>query len=582
VPITSARQRAMMAAFLLRPNRAVSVHRLAGSIWGERPPRSAAGLVHNYVWRLRLILSGGAEPDDRILRDPAGYRLVVRPGELDTTEFDHLAAAGRRALTDRRDAVAADTLRAALRLWRGEPLEDVALCDHDAEAETHRLAESRLTALEDRIDADLRLGRAGELIGELRRLVTLYPYRERMTEQLMLVLHRAGRQVEALAVYREAAARLRTEMGLDVGPRLARLHRNILKGALAPAPSPVVPGPAVPRQLPLGASHFVGRADEIRQLDAWANDPEGAPIATLTGPAGIGTSALAVHWARQTATPFPDGRLHLDLHGFAPDQPPMDTSEALACLLTGIGLSGELPTGVCARSALWRGTTADTRLLLILDNVRDSMQVRPLLPGGPSCRVLVTSRSMLAGLVAVEGGHPVRLGELSAAEAHSLLTLRLGVDRTTAEPAAIDELIELCGRWPLPLALAAAKAVLWPATPLVDLVTLLRDRSRRLDVLDTAEPNIGLRSAFDRSYQLLSPRAARMFRCAGDHPGPYIAADAAARAAGMRMVEARPALAELVHAHLLGELGPDRFACSGLLRDYAAELRRATNGGVPG
>jgi tetratricopeptide (TPR) repeat protein/transcriptional regulator with XRE-family HTH domain len=337
---------------------------------------------------------------------------------------------------------------------------------------------------------------------------------------------------------------------------------------------------AVPRQLPASVTGFVGRARELEELtelldSACAEAASTVVISAIGGTAGVGKSALAVQWAHQVVAQFPDGQLYVNLRGFGPGKP-MPASNALAAFLRALRVTGpDIPAEQDERAARYRSLLADRRMLVVLDNAWDDCQVRPLLPGGPGCLVLVTSRNQLAGLVATEGAHPVTLGVLSEGDAHQLLGQRIGAERMSAEPDAAAELTALCARLPLALAIAAARASLHPGWTLAALAGELRDARGRLDGLDAGDAATSVRAAFSWSYQQLSPRAARIFRLLGLHPGPDISVPAAASLAGTDASGARRLLGDLARANLITEHVPGRFTLHDLLRAYAAELAYA-------
>jgi len=332
----------------------------------------------------------------------------------------------------------------------------------------------------------------------------------------------------------------------------------------------------VPRHLPTGVRHFAGREQEIGKLDALAREASGAAgavvISAIGGTAGVGKTALALHWAHRMADQFPDGQLYVNLRGFDPSGAPVTAGEAIRGFLSALGVAGErVPAELEAQAGLYRSLLAGRRMLIVADNARDEAQVRPLLPATSGCLVLVTSRRRLAGLVAAEGAHAITLDVLNDTEAADLLATRLGAERVAAEPGPAAELIGLCARLPLALAVIAARAAAHPGFPLAVLAAELRGEQGRLTALDAGDPAASVRAALSWSYRHLTPAAARMLRLLGLHPGPDISLPAAASLAGMQHEEARAALAGLTAAHLLTEHVPDRFTSHDLLRAYAAE-----------
>lgn len=381
-------------------------------------------------------------------------------------------------------------------------------------------------------------------------------------------------------------------------PRADSLH--LLAGALglsdsergtlvaAAQDSPRRPGPAprgaatsAPWGLPVDVAGFAGRTQPLREMDALLT--RGAPPTTMVitaigGTAGVGKTALAVHWAHRVAARFPDGQLYLNLRGFDPAVAPIEPAAAVRRLLDALAVAPQrIPVDTEAQTALYRSLMAGRRMLVVLDNAHDAAQVRPLLPNAPGCLTVVTSRNQLTGLVAAEGAHPLSLDLMSAGEARDLLASRLGVDRVTADPAATDEIIKHCAGLPLALAVAAARAAYRPDQTLAELAAELRDIRGRLDVLDTQDPTTDLRTVFSCSYQRLSPPTARLFGLLSLHPGPDISAPAVASLAGIPPQRTPPMLAELVHAYLINEHTPGRYTMHDLMRAYAAEQARAAD-----
>ena len=586
VPVTAGKQRALLAALLLSANRVVSLDELNAALWELAPPASARVTLQNYVKRLRQTLAGTG--GSRISTLPQGYMISVAAYELDVSRFEALRGRARKAADEGAWDRASVQLRRALSLWRGEPLAGVP-SRLLTEREAPRLAELRLQAIEARIDADLHLGRHADVIAELGQLAGVHPLRERLYALLMLALYRDGQQAEALAVYQRARRVLVDQLGIEPGAGLQGLQQQILAAdpaLLLPERAPGVPpagGTAVvvPRQLPAGVAHFAGRTDELKALTGVLDAAAGGAtvvISAIGGTAGVGKTALAVHWAHQVSEWFPDGQLYVNLHGFGPSGTPVTPADAVRRFLDALGVpAAQIPPSPEAQQGLYRSLLAGRRMLIVADNARDAAQVRPLLPGGEGCLVLVTSRSQLTSLVAAEGAHPLTLDVLTPADALSLLERRLGPERAAAEPQAAAELAGLCAHLPLALAIAAARAATRPGLPLAALAAELRDAGR-LDALDTGDAAASVRAVFSWSYRQLPQPAARMFRLLGLHPGPDITAPAAASLAAIPAHQARQALARLTRASLLAEHVPGRYAFHDLLRAYAAEQARHTGG----
>ena len=382
--------------------------------------------------------------------------------------------------------------------------------------------------------------------------------------------------------HRESIALLATALGL------ASAARDELAGAgrqlpVRPEPGAVAAGVLVPRQLPPAVIHFVGRKDVLKILTEVADDAArqcGAVlISAIGGLAGVGKTALAVHWAHQVAERFPDGQLYVNLRGFGPAGSPVTPTEAIRGFLDALGAPpAQLPADLDARVAKYRSMLSGRCVLVVLDNAVDAAQVRPLLPGSPGCLVVVTSRSQLAGLAASTGARLLALDLLTDAEARQLLAARLGHERVDAEPEAVAEIVGLCGRLPLALAITAARAAGRPRLPLAALAAEFRDARDRLDALDTGDPLTSARTVFSWSSRQLTESGARMFRLLGLHPGPDITAAAAASLAGIALAQAGRDLTELARAHLVTEHAAGRYTMHDLLRAYAAEEARASDG----
>jgi tetratricopeptide (TPR) repeat protein/transcriptional regulator with XRE-family HTH domain len=335
----------------------------------------------------------------------------------------------------------------------------------------------------------------------------------------------------------------------------------------------------VPRQLPFPVAQFAGRQGELAALTSLLDRAGTAPaavIAAIGGPPGVGKTALAVHWAHKVADRFPDGQLYLNLRGFGPSGRPVPPAEALRGLLDALQVPArQVPAGLDAQAGLYRSLMSGRRMLVLLDNARDAAQIRPLLPGGPGCLALVTSRSQLSGLVAAEGARTLNLCPMTEPEARELLAGRLGATRLAAEPGAAAALIGSCARLPLALALAAARALACPGLRLAALAGELHDALGRLDALETGDADAGLRAVFSWSLDGLPADATRMFALLGLHAGPDITIPAAASLAGLPLPPARLALRELAEAHLITEHATGRYSLHDLLRAYAAERAAA-------
>ena len=603
-----AQQRVVLAVLLLQQGRPIGRQQLVNAVWGDAEPRSAANLLQRHASGLRRAL----QPDRaaraasvQLVWTDAGYLLTVPRGGLDLEVFERELVRARAARAAGDLAAAARILHSALGLWRGPACDG--LTSPYLDGQRDRLGERHISIVEECAELDLAVGDRAELITELRQLVAEHPLRERLHGLLMLALYRAGRRADALAAFQNVRLLLREELGVDPAAPLQRLHQQILADDPGLVPATRAPpgqaaagqapahrdegGPAggaptslrmpVPAQLPHSMPGFSGRQAEIDWLNGLLSgddrEARGTVVITaIAGTAGVGKTALAVHWAQQIRDQFPDGQLYVNLRGFDPAGPAMEPADAIRAFLDSFAVPPDrIPVDLDAQAALYRTLLAGRRVLVVLDNARDASQVRPLLPGTPSCLTVVTSRNQLLSLVATDGAHPLAVNLLSAEQARSLLIRRLGRQRVTAEPAAAGEIIESCAGLPLALSIVTARASANPRLPLAVLAEELRETRGGLGALDGGDNRTNVRAVFSWSYQALGAPAARLFRLLGLPAGADIALPAAASLAGLPPPRARELLAELTRAHLLTERGRGRFAFHDLLRAYAGELAEA-------
>ncbi|MDX8032345.1 BTAD domain-containing putative transcriptional regulator [Lentzea sp. BCCO 10_0856] len=554
VVLPAGKGRVLLATLLLRPNQFVSVDELVERLWEGSPPSldRAAKTLQTTVLRLRQSL-GAASCVTTVTN---GY--VAETQNVDLLRF--------RALAN-------DHPHAALALWRGPALTNVS-SDTLHHEDVPRLVEERLVVLERRIEQDLNDGHATELLPELRSLTTAHPLRERFWAQLMVALYRSDQQAAALDVFHRVSDLLAEELGIDPGASLRNLHQSILRGEPMPAARREI---VVPRQLPPDLARFTGREEDIAQLDhllPTGTAGQAVVISAIAGSAGVGKTALAVHWAHRVRSRFPDGQLAVNLRGYDRDEP-LSPHDALGQLLRGLGLSsGEIPGDTEQRVGVYRSLLADRRVLVLLDNARTANQVRPLLPAGGRSVVVVTSRSDLRGLVALNDAKVLRLGTLPLDDAVQLLERVIGADRTQAEPDATVQLARLCACLPLALRIAASMLASEPHRRIQDLLDRLTGENRLAELEIGDDRAAAVRAAFDLSCEQLAPDELRMFRLLGLAPRADFTPRSAGALLGVPSSRALTLLRALARAHLVEEYAPMRFSLHDLLQLHGRECAK--------
>jgi DNA-binding SARP family transcriptional activator len=553
VAVRGMQARSLLAMLALAGGRPVGITSLVDRLWDARPPGDARAGLHTAVRRLRRLLGPGV-----VQTRGAAYLLAGQPLVVDAVE---LADAVTRAWPD--PAAERAHLAAAVARWHAEPFSD-GFCEWLARYETPRLVELRLGAVERLADLDLAAGRPVERLAELAALVDRHPLRESLVRRLLQGLAAAGRTGEALERYDAVRRHLAAELGIDPGAELQEVHAQLLAAAVAPAPGP-------PRQLPSAIEVFAGRADVLATLDGLRDVRPGGPIrvVVLHGEAGVGKSAVAVHWAHRNADAFPDGQLFVALCGHGPTEP-ADAGALLVELLHAGGVEGRrMPAGVQARGAVWRSLAAGRRMLIVLDDARDAEQVRPLLPGSGAL-VLVTSRTRLDGLAVTAGARHVEVPALSGAEARMVLA-DAWPGSAGADDAVLDRIAVHCGHLPLALTMAAEQGRRRPGSRPRDVLDRLDSASSRLDELSRGEdPATDLRVMFSWSYRALAADSARLLRLLALHPGRAVGPGSVAALADVPLAVATHGLEQLADRHLLRRQGCC-FVLPALLRDYLRE-----------
>ncbi|WP_414942655.1 BTAD domain-containing putative transcriptional regulator [Amycolatopsis sp. cmx-11-51] len=597
VDLGHARQRCVLAVLVAEANQVVATDQVVDRIWGEHPPRRARQLVSNYLSLLRHLLADAGVDEMVIQRRGGGYVLLVDPEYVDLHRFRCLVGQAR-AETDQ--ARALELLNHACGLWRGEAL--AGLDTPWITTVRQGLERERFAADTDRFDLALRAGRHAALLPELTARATAHPLDEHVAAQLMLALYRAGRQADALDHYQQVRTRLTDELGTDPGPDLQQLHQRILTAdpGLADLGAGAARPPVVPRQLPAAPGVFTGRVPELAELDRAlttvapalavpdgevcgiqpgavpGNSPAAGTvvISAIGGAGGIGKTWLALAWAHRNLHRFPDGQLFVDLRGFSPTGPSAEPADAVRGFLTALGEDPDtLPPDLDALAAQYRDLVAGRRILVVLDNAATAEQVVPLLPGSPTCTVLVTSRARLASLIDRYSARHLPLDVLTRAEARVLLAARLGDQRVDTEPAVTDELIELCGRHPLALAIIARHAATRPAIPLAEFAAELRELG--LEMLDHhTDPTASLPAVLSWSLHHLTKQQRTVFALLGIAPGPDIDLPAATSLTALPETRTRKALRVLEDYSLLDRHPHGRYSMHDLVRAYATTAAR--------
>jgi DNA-binding SARP family transcriptional activator/predicted negative regulator of RcsB-dependent stress response len=583
VSVAAQRQRVILMMILVEANRVVPVDRLIEAVWDESPPATAKGQVQICVSMLRKTFADAGLPDF-ITTSPSGYMCRIPDGELDLHAFEELTRTARKAFTEGQYAEAEERFGQALGLWRGTEFSTGN--SRVLQGVEVRLLEQRVSAIEEWADVRLRLGLHHELVNDLSGLVAQFPLRERLRARLMLALYRSGRQAEALEVYRTGRRVLVDDLGIEPGEELRRLERSILAGdpeldvlgpAVLVAPVPAVPAaPVTPRLLPTDIPDFTGLDELVEQMRRHllpgpeAGAVVGVSTVAVSGKAGVGKTTLATHVGHELAGEFPDGQLFVKLNGLAAQ--PVTASQALERFLRALGVPGKsVPEGLDERAEMYRQCVADRRILVVLDDAADEEQVRLLLPGSPTCAVIVTSRFRLTGLPGVT---QVEVGVLENEHAMKMLVKIVGSARIYAELGESLDLISLCGGLPIALRIAAARLAARPHWTVAQFVERLANESQRLDEL--VHRGFGVRANLALTYEALTEPAKRLFRRLGMLETPDFSGCLAAPLLDTGVGAAEEVLDELIDAQFVdvdraGQGGQLRYRLHDLIRAYSRE-----------
>ncbi|MFI5610349.1 AfsR/SARP family transcriptional regulator [Amycolatopsis sp. NPDC051903] len=570
-PVGPAGPRSVLVSLVLESGQPVSLDELITRVWGEYAPNSARSILHSYFSRLRTALAG----EYQIARRGHGYAIDVPAEQIDVHQFRQLAGKARLSPDPAETLLLLDE---ALSLWHGEPFPGM---------ETpwligarNSLCAERDEMLLDRTDLQLRLGRHAHVLPELSVRAEQHPFDERLAGQLMLALHRNGRQADALLHFQRTKTQLAEELGVDPGAQLRAVYQAVLRDesvegrqaglpADLPRPSSRTDGaapPLVPRQLPAPPRSFSSRKGELAALT------EGpAPVSVIVGPGGVGKTWLALHWGHEHADRFPDGQLFIDLRGFDPSAERVHPDAALRAFLTALGTpNAAIPQDTASMSGHFRSLTADKRLLIVLDNALDTDQITPLLPGHPDCAVLITSRNRLTSLVTGHDAQLIGLDVLDEADSRALLVSRLGSPRATAEPGAVTRLINACAGLPLALSIVIGRAYEHPTFSLASLADELVDATSTLNALEV-DTDLGIRPVLTTSVAALPDAPAKLLNLLALVPGADVALDAAASLSGTNYAATRTSLRVLERASLVQQHQPGRYRLHDLVRAFAQE-----------
>jgi DNA-binding SARP family transcriptional activator len=601
-------QRAVLALLLVRANQLVTIDDLIDLLWEQNPPSSAINVIYKYIGAIRRLLEPGLEARRSgrwLTRHGAAYRLAADESVSDLIAFRRIVKDARAACADNRPEDALDLLIEALGLRRGACGDGLGLAGPRRDYFT-TVDQEYDAVVAEAADAALASVQAPRILPMLRQVAFSEPLNESLQARFILVLAATGQRAQALARYQAVRERLSDELGVDPGAEMRTAHSKVLRQqspaavtveladpvvmpesagppAVSISSSPGTPSPLVPpAQLPADLPTFAGREWELSQLPAMlrpgSETPGTAAIYVIDGMAGIGKTTFAIHWAHHVAKHFGDGQLYLNLRGFGSSDSATAPMDALRALLCSLGVPPRhIPDDPDTRAGLYRSVLAGRRILVVLDNARNVEQVRPLLPGSPGCLVIATSRNPLTGLAVTEGARLLTLHLPSVPTARETLERRLGTGRVAAEPEPVEEIIQLCGRLPLALAIASARAAAHPDFSLASIAADLRRTQGRLDAFSAAGIDADARTVFSWSYHHLSPQACRLFRMLSLQPASDITAAACASLLGVPAEAAGRLIAELTSTALITEHRPGRYSFHELTRSYATELSENTD-----
>jgi DNA-binding SARP family transcriptional activator len=576
VPLGAAKQRTVLAVLAAEAGHCVSVDCLIDRVWGADPPQHPRTSLHAYTSRLRgaLVRAGSGTGQPSLRFRAGGYVLAIDPRDVDLHRARHLAAT---AATAADKAETAAMLAQALGEWGRYPLAGI---DGEwAAAKRAALVRERICLIVRYADVRLSLGQHFQLLDELVNLSAEYPAEEQLAARSMVTLYKCGFRDESLKTYRRLRERLVDELGVEPCAELQALQRDILAGtapmAARPEPSACAPRSGRPMQLPHRTTHFCGRDEEISELSRFIREaPPGiTPVISIRGPAGIGKSALAIEAAHRLADRYPDGQLYARFRPGHQDKAELVPEQIAGCFLGALGVpSGSVPDGHGGTSARLRSALARQKVLILLDDVTAALDVTPLIPAGPGCVVLTTSRGLVPGL---QASASIRLGPLRTDAAIALISRMAGRKEVTADLAAAVKIAMLCGYHPLALRIAGLRLDALPELGMRVLATRLAEESTRLDELRFG--GLSVRESLSASYTSVVASAsgtlpARLFRLFGLWDEKEVGADKIAAAAAVPVETAELALEHLLTEHLIEPSGPGRYRIGVLAWLFAREL----------
>ncbi|GAB3943030.1 hypothetical protein GCM10027614_31070 [Micromonospora vulcania] len=530
------KQRLVFAALAVDVGRSVPIEALVDRVWDETPPADARGVLYTYLTRIRRILATARSAETvpiSVVRSQTGYLLAADPDRVDLHRLRRLAEQAQGLPVEHPDRP--DLLRAAIDLWRGEPLDG--LPGDWASRVREGLRQQLIRVLLDWADCEIAHGRPGPVTERLTLAVDRSPLIEPLVVSLMRALYFNGRRAEALDLYARTRVRLADDLSIDPGTELQDLHREILRGTLRPplaalastsraaqptaaVPAPVEADPELPQrisggpgcQLPadlpdhVGCEPQISRALSVLQPDGRPAEGTAAPVLILSGPGGVGKTALSIRLAYLLRRAYPDGQIFVTLSGHG-----RDPGEAVDRVLRALGATNihQLPT-LEDKLGQYRAMLSGRRFLIVLDSAASAEEVRPLVPGGPGSALIVSSRALLT---TVPGAEHIEVPLLDGADSIQLLDRIIGPGRGAAEPEATDALVEMCAGLPLALRIVGARIAARPHRRIARLAERMRDERGRLD--EMAADGLAVRVSVGVGYQALDPAARRAFRLLG-------------------------------------------------------------------